>query len=149
MNYPAILFAFILPFNLSMAEEGKAKTNPLFLSLEQYAKVEKAPVGLVTASHEKDQWNFSIPSNRSEYNFSQELKRVVLRGDGFEIPVAAGSAFDNGQRTKFAITAKMRESAALEIWMLTTHQGGSRAEYFKIKLADIPPKREDGSGNGG
>lgn len=144
MNYPATLFAFILPFNLSMADEGKAKMNPLFLSLEQYAKVEKAPVGLVTASHEKDQWNFSIPPNRSEYNFSQELKRVVLRGDGFEIPVAAGSAFDNVQRTNFALTAKMRESAVLEIWMLTTHQGGSRAEYFKIKLADIPPKSESG-----
>jgi hypothetical protein len=130
-----------------MAEEGKPKTNPLFLSLDQYEKVEKAPVGLVIASQEKDQWYYSIPPNRSEYNFIRELKRVVLRGDGFAIPVSAGSAFSNGEGTKLAITAKMRETAILEIWMLTSNQGGSSAQYFKIKLAEIPTKSEqDGGG---
>ncbi len=160
MNYLAILFAFLIPLNLSMAEEGTTKSNPLFLNLDQYEKVEKAPIGLVTASQEKDQWKISIPHNRAEMNFTQQLVKVVLRGDGFEIPVAAGSAFGNAEltsgsayrnaeRTKFTITAKMQESAVLEIWMLTTHQGGSKAQYFKIKLAEIPTKSEQTSPSNG
>ena len=142
MNYFAALLAFPLLSNALWAEEETTKVSPLLPNLEQFEIVEKVPVGLVTAFREKQKWRFSIPCDYSVHNSGSRLEKVVLRGEGFEIPIGVRVAWGQVARTEFTMTDKMRESAVLEIWIRSWSNLGNYAAHYRIKLSEITPKSE-------